>query len=256
MVVMSVLSCVMLPRTAEIPDAAELVILHAGGGYNSCAYLNAQETFAPYYDAGYRYFEYDFRFSLDGRLIGTHEFEWFDDRDALSANGITYDEFKQLKICDGAYTPIQEEWFMQMLQTHPDVKIVMDTKEDDYVRVYEHLRELGETYQVDLHSVIIPQIYSYAMWEYLRTDDLYDEYIYTNYKSGYNVEQMIDYFGHEPKVKSIAVATWQEGVVQEMYRLRQLGKNFLCFTPQTAAQVADLRAHCCNGFYVDDPQIV
>lgn len=253
LMVAGVLGLVLSRRPLNFPDTPEIAILHAGGGDHSLTYLNAQETFAPYYAAGYRYFEYDLRLSTDGHLIGTHDYEWFDDPTVM--NGISYDAFKQLKICGGAYTPIQETWLLQTLQAYPDVKIVIDTKEDESTRVYERLSALAEMYQIDLSRCVIPQIYSREMWQYFQAHDDYDEYIYSNYKSNYTVNQIIKYFGSEPKITAVAVQyrTW---AVFDMWRLRALGKNCFAFTPKTAAQIARLRGCHCNGFYVDDPSIL
>ena len=65
--------------TPKITEASDLtVILHAGGGLDGMRLLNCQEAFAVYYEMGYRYFEYDFKLSAEGKLIATHSWEHLD----------------------------------------------------------------------------------------------------------------------------------------------------------------------------------
>ena len=61
------------------------VVAHAGGAIEvdgkELNYLNCLEGFYKYYFEGTRLFEFDLVFSSDGRLIGTHQFEYLGEYD-------------------------------------------------------------------------------------------------------------------------------------------------------------------------------
>ena len=163
-------------ESCEIEDLT--VILHAGGGADGLDYLNAQETFELYYSLGYRYFEYDLKLSTDGRLISSHSGEYLD---CATPEQLTYEEFKALKLLNG-YTPVNEEWLMQTIMEHPDVKIVVDARMPDIagdIAVLNRIEALESIYNYDISANIIPEIFSKEMWECVSQTTTFNQYLFS-----------------------------------------------------------------------------
>jgi glycerophosphoryl diester phosphodiesterase len=226
-----------------------IVILHAGGGYGELTHLNAQETFEHYYNSGYRYFEYDLRLSSDGRIIATHAWEHID---IPNPNNITYEEFKSIKL-DNGFTPANEEWLMQTIINHPDVRFIidakMDTTEGDSA-VLARLETLESIYNVDISQNIIPEIFSKEMWDIVKEQTSFDRYLFSHYKVYYTVDTMLEYFSDE-RIWGFALPTYTDRDIRSRISEIKETKVILVFTPKTKEDVADAISMGANGVYLD-----
>lgn len=252
--------------TAETTTAADtsivpvapgdlIVILHGGGGVDGRTQQNAQEMFDVYYSRGYRYFEYDLMLSSDGRLMGLHDGSVLSLEDPYA---LTYEAFKQLRL-PGGYTPVNEEWLIETILTHPDVKIVVDAKmpttEEDAL-VLARIEELETLYGCDISANIIPEIFSPEMWEIAQQTTTFDRYFFSHYKVYFGVDTMLEYFG-DPAIYGVALPTHTDGWIRSnLYKLKAAGKNIFVFTATTPQEVADAIAMGADGVYVDDPAVV
>ncbi len=240
-------------ESCEIEDLT--VILHAGGGADGLDYLNAQETFELYYSLGYRYFEYDLKLSTDGRLISSHSGEYLD---CATPEQLTYEEFKALKLLNG-YTPVNEEWLMQTIMEHPDVKIVVDAKMPDVagdIAVLNRIETLKSIYNYDLSANIIPEIFSKEMWECVSKTTTFEQYFFSHYKVYYSVGMILDYFDDE-RIFGVAIPMWSdEDFLSQIYRLKEAGKKIFVFTPLTTQDVATAISFGADGIYVNTPDIL
>lgn len=231
------------------------VILHAGGGASELRYLNAQETFEQYYDLGYRYFEYDFQLSDDGRLIGTHAWEHLP---IYYPSTITYDEFIQAKLSNG-YTPANEDWLVDTIKNFPDVKIIIDAKmnttEED-VLVLQRIEQLETIHNIDMSANIIPEIFSKEMWDIAKETTTFDQYIFSHYKVYYSVSQIIEYFSDD-RIWAVGLPTYCDySFRSQIYRLKNLGKKILVFTPTTKDEVASSIQLGADALYLDYPSLL
>ncbi len=117
----------------------------------------------------------------DGRLIATHGFEHL----PIRYLPVSYEEFSALKL-DNGMTPANEEWLVEIIRTHPDVKIVVDakmeTREDD-VDVLCRIEELESIYGIDLSDNIIPEIFSIEMREDVQQKTTFNGYLFSHYKN-------------------------------------------------------------------------
>lgn len=243
----------------KITDISDLtVILHAGGGIDGLSYMNAQETFLYYYNMGYRYFEYDFKLSSDGRLIGTHAGENLDTAEISNFSDITYEQFKQIRLSNG-YTPVNEEWLMNTIKTYPDVKIVVDAKGDtieEDVLIDQRFEELERIYNYDLSSNIIPEVFSLEMWDTLKDTTTYEKYFFSHYKVYYTVDMMINYF-KDDRIWGVALPIWSDADIRsEIYKLKQCFKKIFVFTAYTIDDIFDIINMGGDGLYMDDPSIL
>jgi glycerophosphoryl diester phosphodiesterase len=238
----------------ELKKPEELtVFLHAGGGMDGLTYMNAQETFEYYYAKGYRYFEYDLRLSSDGRLIATHEWEHLD----VSDTDITYAEFKELKLSNG-FTPANEQWLMETIMSHPDVKIIVDAKmgsDEGDAAVLECLEALEGIYGFDISANIIPEIFSIEMWNRVKDTTSFDKYLFSHYKVYYTVDMMLGYFSDE-RIWGVAMSNYTgEEIASQLYRRKET-KNMFFFTPETEEEVYAAIKMGADGVYLDFPEII
>ncbi len=231
-------------------DNISINILHAGGAYEGLTLLNAQETFEYYYSMGYRYFEYDFKLSTDGRLIGTHSFEHLEITDA----NITYDEFKQLKLANG-FTPVNEEWLAETIKSHPDVKIIIDAKMDTTegdVAVLARIEALEKIYDIDISANIIPEIFSVEMWEEAQKCTTFDGYLFSHYKVYYSIDTMLENFSSD-KIIGVAIPAWSDNYIKSnIYRVKEAGKLLFVFTVTNEQEMAFAKEVGADGIYINE----
>ena len=236
-------------------QSSPIVILHAGGGSDGLNYLNAQETFEGYYQQGYRYFEYDLKLSTDGKLIASHAGEYLE---YANPEELTYAEFTALKLFNG-YTPANEEWLVQTMISHPDVKIVVDAKmpniEGD-VAVLQRIETLESIYKHDFSANIIPEVFSKEMWDALSETTTFDRYLFSHYKVYYSIDSMLEYFSDE-RIWGIALPMWSDNYIRtNIYRLKEAGKQIMIFTPSTKEEAAEAFSLGADGIYADTPGII
>ncbi|MBQ8140886.1 MAG: hypothetical protein IJ038_04225 [Clostridia bacterium] len=233
-----------------ISDEAENVglILHAGGG-DDLTYLNSQETFYRYYDMGYRYFEYDLKLLCNGRVVGTHNWEYLDVDEVFR---LTYDDFISLTLVNG-YTPINEEWLMQTIAQYEDVIFVIDSKMDtdeDDLRVLRRLEELAEADGLDISDRIIPEIFSKEMWDEAKETLSFNRYLFSLYKVDYDMEQILEYFDDE-RIVGVSVSLYcDESLKNQLYRVKE--SKYLCvFSVTTESEIREAIDMGADALYVD-----
>lgn len=183
------------------------VVAHAGGALPSgkgkmLTYLNTVDGFEKYYDQGTRIFEFDFVFSKDGKLIGTHKFEYFDGYSLK--NRIDFEEYKKTRIA-GLYEGITEESLIDIIKKHPECKIIVDTKEQNPISVYERIVELAKERNVELSSSILPFVSSKDMLEKIQRLYDFDEIMLTNYKMFYSTKKLLNLIENNEKIKYLHV---------------------------------------------------
>lgn len=240
------------PDKTDVSDLT--IILHAGGSVDGLSYMNAQETFLYYYNMGYRYFEYDLKLSSDGRLIGTHAGENIDTSAFSSLSTLTYEEFKQIRLSNG-YTPVNEEWLMDIIMTYPDVRIVVDAKGDTIEEdslIVQRFEVLENIYNFDLSANIIPEVFSIEMWDMLKNTTTYDKYFFSHYKVYYTVDTMLEYFS-DSRIWGVALPTWSDADIRSgIYKLKRAGKKIFIFTAYSEDDILDIIDMGGDGLYIDD----
>lgn len=230
-------------------DKQKTYILHAGGGSNNLTYLNSEETFEIYYNQGYRVFEYDFELSTDNKMIGTHDYNYIDQYS--NSNSFNYDEFKQLKI-NHEYTPITEDWLINILINYDDIKVVLDTKHNE-IEIYERLNNIQQELNISFKDKIIPQLYSKEMWDLMKDKYDYSEYIFSNYKCNYSIDQILEYFKDE-RITSITLSIKYSSLIP--FQINKLSKRKKVYIHTVNNRL--LRKYYTlvgvSGFYTDFPK--
>jgi len=226
------------------------VILHAGGELDGKKLLNCQEAFYIYYEKGYRYFEYDLKLSSDGRLMGTHSWEHL----SGGYDGMAYADFLALRL-DGGYTPVNEEWLVEMLRQYPDVTVIVDAKMEDTLRdanVIKRLHELQSIRNIDLSERIISEIFSIEMWEAIRDEVSFSRFLFSRYKEYYDVGTVAESF---PAGRFIGVALPYD-YLDDYYKrniafFQEQGYRIFMFGIHSAEDVAGASALGADAVYVD-----
>lgn len=197
-VVFIVLSSILAFKTDY--KKAEFVI-HAGGSLGNKYYLNCVEGVQHYIEQNCKLIELDFVFTSDNEIICSHVFEYF--KNFSFKNRPTLEQALNTSIL-GEYSTLTFNNLIQILKENPDVKIVFDTKEENYTKLVSLMLEKSESESFDLKKQMIIQVYSYA--NYLEMLDFnFDEYWFTNYKAIYTPNQIKKYFSNCEKVTTIVL---------------------------------------------------
>lgn len=191
------------------PNSVERkVIAHSMGGLEGEEYLGCYQCFLYQYDRGTRYFEIDLRFSTDGRLFSTHMFE------NIGGSNMTYSEYENYKITIGShqYDGITIEKFIELLDSHHDVYIIIDTKEEDKDSViYSIVEEFTRANKEYLLAQIIPYVYTIQQYDNFETIYSFNEYVFTAYQNYFNIigqaadseAEIIEFLQTHDKVSSV-----------------------------------------------------
>ena len=225
-------------------------ILHAGGELEGKKLLNCQEAFYRYYDMGFRYFEYDLKLSSDGRLIGTHSWEHLSD----GYDGMSYEAFCALRL-EGGYTPVNEDWLVEMLRKYPDVTVIVDAKMETTLEdaaVIKRLNELQTIHGIDLSERIISEVFSVEMWQALDGQVTFKHFLFSRYKEYYDVGTVVDNF---PVGKFIGVALPYD-YLDDYYKrniayFQERGYRIFMFGINSAEDVTGTSAIGADTVYID-----
>jgi glycerophosphoryl diester phosphodiesterase len=103
-------------------------IAHGMGAIGDQLYSNSREAFLRQYTRGFRVFEVDLNTTTDGALVAAHD--WYTPSRMNGLRGRPSSaEFARWRIA-GRYTPLRGSDLIELLRTHPDVRLVLDLKGD------------------------------------------------------------------------------------------------------------------------------
>lgn len=109
------------------PDNVAAYIAHAMGEIDGNIYTNSLEAFQLNYARGFRLFECDFVYLKDGTVFVAH-----DDHEAEYALAKPFRESTKEDVAnlrqEGKYTPLYSKEVIELMRTHPDVLLLLDTK--------------------------------------------------------------------------------------------------------------------------------
>ncbi len=149
--------------TAEFQPLSEtarfqaLRIAHAGGGLGTSKYTNSYEALDTNIKNGFKYFELDFVFTSDDRLVCLHDWQknfrkifGFEIEHRLSL-----ERFEHLARENEKFTNCTLEGLADWMRNNPSAIIVTDVKEYN-IKALERIREVLPDFQ----RRVIPQIYN------------------------------------------------------------------------------------------------
>ena len=229
-------------------------ILHASGQVDvngkKYDYTNTIDNFIDCYNSGFRYFEYDFILSTDGKLIGAHDYRYMPE---FVNTGIDYNSYCNYLIL-GKLHGVTVERLIEVLSLKEDAYIILDIKEEATISVINALvEELNDYGHTELIKNFIPQLYSYEMYQVLENNYSFEKYIYTNYVSNYSINQIKSYFENEDKV--FAITLWHYYSKYDILDLIQENFEVYLHTINTPNKIQEAFNKGATGVYTDNINI-
>ncbi len=180
-------------------------VIHGTGEVDGYKYLNSQESFLKYVNAGYTLIEVDFLYTSDNEIVCSHKFEHLGSYNLK--NRPTLEEFLNTKL-ENQYTGMTLTWLLEQLKTYSDVKIVFDSKEDDTITLLEEITQIANELDIDISSRFIIQVYSIEDYYKIKNNSNlnFESYWFTNYKAHYNYFQINNYFSNLDDVEVIVLS--------------------------------------------------
>jgi glycerophosphoryl diester phosphodiesterase len=132
------------------------MIAHAGGGIDNETYTNSYEALNLNYSKGFKYFEIDFSFTKDQKLVCLHDWEK-DFINSFKSNlktPVLLSTFKELNN-SYAYTKCELTGLIKWMDKNKDAFIITDVKEDNMKAL-----EIISINAKDKLDGFIPQIYN------------------------------------------------------------------------------------------------
>ncbi|MDF2960201.1 MAG: hypothetical protein K0S39_1936 [Paenibacillus sp.] len=190
-------------NAAESPDWTRYpLIAHAMGGIDGVDYTNSLQAYVQNYDKGQRVFEIDLMLTEDGQLAARHDWMGYlaqkfeqDIPENKLDEPLTMSEFKSYKILE-KYTPLSFHDVARILNRHPDVYFITDTKETDPELVKKQftlIRDAANRVNPAILDRLIPEIYSPEMMETVKEIIPFNNVIFSSYLTSMEPDQIVDY---------------------------------------------------------------
>lgn len=183
-----------LEMEEEAPQgfAAYRLIAHAMGSIGEQPYTNAYEAMVVNYEKGTRVFEIDLMLTEDRKVVARHE--WTESMtqqlgqkeklpDDKQAARLSHEEFINTPILE-QYQPMDIEGIMDMMERHPDIYIVTDTKEQkdrDIQYLFTEIVNAAKERDPKLLDRVVVQIYNEPMLDMVQEIYPFQSIIYTLY---------------------------------------------------------------------------
>jgi len=227
------------------------LVAHALGGIDGHTYTNSIEAFQRNLALGARYFEVDLSFTADGDLVCFHTgHEWHIGLDR-PVSQVSTAEFLTHRY-DGLYTLMDLETLLQMVEEHPEIYIVTDTK-NDFATSLENVVQVAESIDPSLITRIVPQFYTSDQWlEVAWLEELHRHFatvIFTLYRTNIGDEDLLQVVN----ARNIPVVTMSQSrygfaLVQD---LRALGVDAFVHTVNGEKNVSAYLRKGVWGLYTD-----
>lgn len=168
-----------------------LRIAHAGGGLGKITYTNSYQALTANIDKGFRYFEIDFTFTSDDRLVCLHDWKFNFKRSFgfETERRLSFEEFKRLAEENEKFTNCTLEGLAVWMRDNPAAYVVTDVRGDN-LKALKRIRGVLPNAEIR----VIPQIYEPRNFETVSSMG-FQQIIWTLYRysgSGYNVIQWVE----------------------------------------------------------------
>lgn len=181
----------------KIGDRPPQVIAHAAGAVCGYTYTNSLDALDSSYARGFRYFEMDFSWTTDGKLVLLHDWSIMPKYFNAKVGPYSFSDFLALNMVCGLRQMSLDDLAL-WISKHPNVHIVSDFKAGN-------LRGLGliSIQHPEIVKNIIPQIYRFREYRPVRSLG-YQNIILTLYVAGYN-PGLILRFAHDNPVYAVTM---------------------------------------------------
>lgn len=162
-------------------------IMHAMGSVNGQVYSNSKEAFLANYANGHRFFEVDFSYTSDKKMVLWHNWKANRINSTTKAGYVpTHKEFMSKKVFD-KYTPLDLEALLKLMDDYPDAYIFMDTKltgasdvRKQYNTIVSTAKNMGLSHVLDRMVVMI---YNKNMYTVVNNIHHFKQYVFMMYKT-------------------------------------------------------------------------
>lgn len=222
-------------------------IAHGGGFIEGYTVTNSLEAVLQSIERGFTLIELDMSFTTDGKIAMIHDWESSPvyylgaERNAP----ISYRQYTESRILE-QFQVLTMDSLQDILQKHPKVRIVTDTKEDN-LRLLEQIQA---EYPL-VAKRIIPQIYDYDQYEPVREMG-YKDVILTLYKISSQIDpQALCDFAKEKDLYGVTMsyALVDQGLAS---RLQDQGVAVYMHTVNSLEEYGHARENGARGIYTDD----
>ncbi|MBQ4899941.1 glycerophosphodiester phosphodiesterase [Paenibacillus sp. Marseille-P2973] len=239
---------------------AHRMVAHAMGGIEGLTYSNSFEAFEANYAKGTRVFEADLLLSKDDELIARHEwgesFTKMMGQEKVMDPGThaavwTFEEFKNAKIM-GKYEPLSWDDILDLMEQHPDMYLVTDTKQiepEEIDRIFTKIVESAKQKDPALLERIVPQIYYQSMWDAIEDIYPFESVIFTLYQTHDSDDEVVRF----AKEKGLAAITMSETRANEnlVSALNKIGVPSYVHTINDPKTILKFKRMGVYGFYTD-----
>jgi glycerophosphoryl diester phosphodiesterase len=219
-------------------------VAHAGGAINWLTYTNSLEALNYNYNKGFRFFEIDFEFTSDKRLVLLHDWSPDNLTKLFHAKPGVYSliEFKNFKMINNL-TQMSLGDLADWMFKHPDAYIITDIKSNNM----EGLNKISKECPT-LKGRFMPQIYTFEEYDEAKIMG-FKNIILTLYASDYKDEQVLEFLNNH---KVIALTMLDYRATKDfVYKLKKIGVFIYVHTVNDATLKNQLKAQRVDGFYTD-----
>ncbi len=220
-------------------------VAHAGGRVNGRAYTNSLDALDANYARGFRVFELDFAWTVDGELVLIHDWEWAWEILFESAGAEpTLASFLSAPMNFGLrrMTPtVLFEW----MEAHQDAEVITDIK-DNNLDGLKLISELAPRLTIR----IIPQIYAPEELEAVRELG-FERVVFTAYQSKLSESQIVD-FALESGLYAVTIPEHRAIRGDFMALVERGGPPIYVHTINDLGRWNLLKRHGYFGAYTDD----
>lgn len=164
-------------------------VAHAGGGINGKTYTNSFEALDANIQNGFQYFELDFSFTKDERLVCLHDWEHSFKRSFgfETDEKVTLKEFNALVKNKSEFHKCTADSLAEWMKENPAAYIVTDVKENNIEALMVMLQILPNA-----KVRVIPQVYDPVNLEAIK-DLGFEKIIWTLYKFSGDNDEVLDW---------------------------------------------------------------
>jgi glycerophosphoryl diester phosphodiesterase len=217
------------------------LMAHALGGYNGKAYNNTMPALKNAVKNGYKYFEVDFSYTSDERLVLCHGWDEIDCKKMgidyyPEIKNITYDEAMKLIVHGNKIMDVRQ--FYQFVKANPPYTFEIDLHGFTGIEIQKRVLSLVEDFQHDEEALdrLLIQASSRKMFEDI--DSVYHfkhcQYLFGNnvHKLDNNITYALDH--------GICVLALRVNLAKPEYvkKIRNAGLYVMCYTVDSDVQVA------------------
>jgi len=179
------------------------LIAHAGGGYRTrektSTYTNAYEAIAQNYGLGHRFFELDFEFTADKKLVAVHEWEKQDH--VLTEHEWLTQPYEEEQLHHLTFTKV-----LELMLIHRDMFLITDSKvfeveETQRAAEYNYMYETIMRYDDTLLARVIPQIYAPDMLQKYSVLTNFPHVILTGYALSMTRDDILATLDENPQIQ-------------------------------------------------------